>query len=109
MFKKISSFFSFLKNSDKIKETVSTLYISVCKVLNTLIYIESQINDTKLGIILKEYIPQTINILQKIKQIIVKYGFIVGFIPPVDAQNLIVTENLKTELYQISKKLDELI
>lgn len=109
MLQKISSFFSFLKNADKIKQAVSTLYISISKVLSTLMFIETQITDTKLGNTLREYIPQVITILKKIKEIIEKYGFVVGFVPPVEALNLVITDNLKKELSFVSKKLDELV
>lgn len=109
MFQKILKALSIFKNLENIKNGVSVFYTSICKVLNTLKFIETQINDTKLGSSLKQYLPETIKILEKIKQIIEKYGDFVGFVAPVDAQNLVVIDDLKKELSQVSKQLDGLV
>lgn len=107
MFQKISTALSIIKNMGKILEVISAGYIAISKSLNTLLYIESQINDTKLGVILKDYLPKTIEILKKVKDLLTKYGTIIGFTPPTESQN--VDADLIEDLEDVSKKLDELL
>lgn len=109
MFQKILKALSIFKNLENIKNGVTIFYTSICKVLNTLKFIETQINDTKLGSSLKQYLPETIKILEKIKEIIEKYGEFIGFVAPADAQNLIVVDDLRKELITVSKQLDGLV
>lgn len=107
MFQKISTALSIVKNMGKILEVVSVGYIAISKSLNTLLFIESQINDTKLGVILKDYLPKTIEILKKVKDLLTKYGTLIGFTPPTESQN--IDSDLLKELENASKKLDELL
>lgn len=108
MLNKLSQLFSFFKNLDNIRLAVSTVYDSVNSVLDVLRFIEIETNDTKLGKTLQQYLPNTIATLQKVKDIIIKYGKFVGYTPTVEGQDN-DKEEFNSQLTRNIKNLDELL
>lgn len=108
MIKKLTSSLSIFKNLDKIKEILSSAYFAIVNTLATLTFLENQLNDTKLGTILKNYLPKTIEVLSKIKQIFEKYGYLANLKISTEAQ-AISEENLLQQLTHSSKQLDEFL
>jgi hypothetical protein len=107
MFSKFSNFFSIFKNLDKIKDILNTSYVALVKVHTSLVFIESQTNDTKLGKLISEYLPKTIEVTGKIKELFEKYGPLVGLQVEVVAQSFINEGTLVAELKQSSRELDK--
>jgi hypothetical protein len=107
MFSKFSNFFAIFKNLDKIKDVLNTSYTALVKVHTALVFIESQTNDTKLGKLVSEYLPKTIEVTGKIKEIFEKYGPLVGLDIGAVAQSFINEGTLVAELKQSSRELDK--
>lgn len=107
MFNKFSNFFAIFKNLDKIKDILNTSYVALVKVHTSLVFIESQTNDTKLGKLVSEYLPKTIEVTGKIKEIFEKYGPLFGLDLGVVAQSLVNEGTLIAELSQSSRELNE--
>jgi hypothetical protein len=78
MIKKLTKIFLLLKHLEKIKAGIIYVYYALDNVVETLKFIEQEQNNTKYGKKVKLYLPNTIIILSKIKQIIEKYGPVVG-------------------------------
>ena len=115
MFAKLSSLFTIFKNFEKIKAFAQTSYEAIDKTLVVLLTIEEQINDTKLGVVLKKYLPEVISVLTKIKDAFEKYGHYVGVVPVGVVQSLQsafgtpVGDIASAELTTISNKLDVIL
>ncbi len=78
MFNSITTALKVVKNLDKIKEVVSYVYEVVTKVLSVAKYIDTQLNDTKLGTVLAKYLPAIITALVNIIAVVDKFGPLFG-------------------------------
>jgi hypothetical protein len=104
MFQKIAIAFSAFKNIDKLKDVLNTSYVAIVKTLETLAFVQSELNNIQIDQSLKDYIPKTIDILTKIKELIEKYGPFIGFVPPTVTPS---SATLLTHLDITANKLDE--
>lgn len=104
----ITLLYTLIRNSKKILEASSVLYITLTKVLEILKLLESKSNDTKLGKVLEQYLPIVISVIEKILGMFVKYGNYIGFVPPVvESQSEENEEELKNELLDLAKMLEK--
>ena len=109
MIKKYFSAVSLLKNLGKITEIINASYIAIVKIIATLQFIQNNVNDTKLGNKLDQYIPKINGLLTKVKEIIEKYGKYINFVPPVESSATIQSESILKELDKSFKDLDALL
>ena len=109
MFTKLRSAYQIASNLGQIQVAVAAAFVSIIKTADILEYILKQTTDTKLGKIVDQYLPPVIAILNKVKDIIIKYGKFVGF----DMENISVQakedEISLKELDELKKQLDELL
>jgi len=101
--------FSLAKNLVKIKDAVNVVYIAIVKVLQALVFIESQLGDTKLGQLLETYIPKIIEVLTLVKELIEKYGKYIGVTPVVESLTEVSPHKTLAELDAALKKLSEVL
>ena len=87
IFTKLLSAFAIFKNLSKLKEITQTSYVVLVKLLSVLKFLETQVNDTKLGVTLSKYLPTTITALQTVKDLVDKYGSVLGIEPVVESLN----------------------
>lgn len=106
MFANLSTAFSVVKNLANIKDIASVVYVAVAKLLVTLVFIQGQVTDTKLGKVLEKYLPKSVEVLEKIKALFEKYSKIIGLNLTVAAQSIISEETLLEELERSSSELD---
>lgn len=109
MFKKITNIISVFKNLENIKKAVSLFYTSIIKVNNTLKFVQTQLSDVSVNNDVKTHLAKTIEILDKAKQIIEKYGSFIGFSAPVSILQNYEVGKIKNELVKINDELDELL
>jgi len=98
--------FKIATNIGKIKAAIDTVYIVLDKALAVIQIVSKQTDNTKLGNIIKQYVPGVESTLIKLKDLILKYGPIIGFVPPVSAQS---TDDPKLELTNALNALDDLL
>ena len=109
MFNKFSLVLSLFKNFDKVTNVIQTIYDTVIKLYSCLVFIQSEITNTKLGKTLEKYLPICIDILDKVKTIIEKYGHLVNLNVETSAQSINISEeSLEDELKKSLNKLNEL-
>lgn len=108
MFTSISSAYKIITNFAAIRDAISTIYTVVIKTANVVAYLETQINDTKLGTIVAQYLPLIKSVLTKIQSIIEKYGALIGITvtAPVAAKS---DEDHEKALKDALNDLDELL
>lgn len=99
MFSKLSSLFTIFKNFDKIKAGVLTAYSALSKTIDVLVTIEGPI----------KYLPETIDILKKIKTLIEQYGPLVGIVPPSSSQSFKGEHEKVVHLKHAQLSLNELL
>lgn len=108
MFKNFIAALQIVKNRDKIKKVVNETYSAIVKTLDALEFINKQVNDTKLGRLLQQYLPQIITVLTKVKEIFEKYGPFFG-LEVVEPQQLKTEQNLSDSLTTVELKLNEIL
>jgi hypothetical protein len=108
MFKNFIAALQIVKNRDKIKKVVNETYSAIVKTLDALEFINKQVNDTKLGRLLQQYLPQIITVLSKVKEIFEKYGPFFG-LEVVEPQRLETEQNLSDSLTTVELKLNEIL
>jgi len=108
MFTSISSAYKIITNLSAIRDAISTIYNVVVKTTNVIAYLETQINDTKLGTIVAQYLPLIKSVLTKIQTIIEKYGSLIGITvtAPVAAKS---NEDHEKSLKDALDALDQLL
>lgn len=107
MLNKFLSAFSYFKNIENIRATLNASYVALVRTLATLVFIQSQVNDTKLGKTVSEYLPKTIEVLEKLKELFEKYGKYIGLdVGAAVAQGIINEESLSRELDKSIKELN---
>ena len=108
MFTKLRSAYQIASNIGQIQAIVAAAFLSIVKTADILEFILKQTTDTKLGKVVDQYLPPVIDILNKVKTIILKYGKYIGFDETVSPQT--ATEALSLdELAELNKQLDELL
>lgn len=106
MFKSLTSALKIFRNLSQIKAVVETIYVSIVKTKSILEFITTQLNDTKLGKVLADYVPSTISLLDKVIQVFEKYGEMIGL--SLDVKTLNISPAIE-EINQLKGKLDELL
>jgi hypothetical protein len=101
--------FSLSKNLSKIKEVVNVAYVAIINIIQALAFIETQLGDTKLGILLENYIPKIMVILTKVKELIEKYGKYVGVTPVVESLTEVSPHKSLADLDVALKQLNDLL
>jgi hypothetical protein len=102
--------FFLAKNLAKIKDVVNVSYVAIVKTLQSLAFIETQLGDTKLGLLLENYIPKIIEVLTKVKELIEKYGKYIGVTPVTPVAGTLSEVSLQQSLAELDgalKKLNE--
>lgn len=106
MFTKLRSAYQIASNLGQIQAIVTAAFVSIIKTADILQYILKQTTDTKLGKVVDQYLPPVIAILNKVKDVIIKYGKYVGFEGGiVSAQG----DDLLEDLKNIDNTLNELL
>ena len=94
----------------KLKEYITLIFTAILKTRNILDYIESELDDTKVGDILEKYVPTVKKALDKVSTAVAK---VLGFLG-VEIQAEVVTlskDNVDSEVAELEdalKKLEEL-
>ncbi len=108
MLTKLRTAYQIASNLGQIQAIISAAFLSIVKTADILEFILKQTTDTKLGKIVDQYLPPVIDILNKVKAIVLKYGKYIGFEETVSPQNETETLSLD-ELEELKKQLDELL
>lgn len=110
MFTSFSSTYKIITNLATIRDTISTIYTVVVKTSKAVTYLETQINDTKLGVTVAQYLPLIKNVLAKIQSLIEKYGALIGITPiTVDTLDVKNPDDHKKSLQEALDALDKLL
>jgi hypothetical protein len=107
MFSTISSAFKIAANLANIRTVISTVYTVVVKTAAVLAFLSTQTNNTKFGEMIGQYMPLITSVITKIKELIEKYGPIIG----VDTSVAVVQQDVDHEkaLKDAIASLDELL
>lgn len=107
MFKKFSDAYKIVSNLAQIQVAIGTAFVAITKTADILAFILEQTTDTKLGTVVKEYLPPVISVLGKLKDLILKYGPFIGFTPETLTETQ--SEDKLKELKELTKSLDGLL
>lgn len=91
MFESIKSAFKVATNLDNIKKVAQSVYNVVTKVLSAASYIKTQLTpDTQFGKVVADHLPLIIASLEKVAEVFVKFGPLVGVVlNQVSAQDVV--------------------
>lgn len=103
----IFSAFKIAANLGKIKQVVETVYNVIDKVIPVVDLIIAQTKGTVVETTVNKYAPVITSTLNKVKDAIVKYGMLVGFVPVASAQS--TSADVKKELDSALAQLDKLM
>lgn len=105
MIEKITKFFSFLKNLDKIKSIVDVVFSSLVKTEKVLDVVVDQVSDTGIADKVTPYLVKTKEVINKITSLIEKYSKFVGI--NVSAAGALSDDDVLKNLESASAELDE--
>lgn len=111
MFNSISTALKVVKNLDKIKEVVASSYEVVVKVLAVAKYLQTQLNDTKLGLVLTKYLPTIIAALVNVIAVVDKFGplFGVNISAAASSEHVLDADDLQQDLLDSIDKLNGIL